>query len=191
MLFSVPVCHDDPFPSKVASQDGLFIVVAQPEPLQVESTSLVVTRPFAASYSSSRNHTVPLLVCCSGGIQTQGHTFTKRARRRHGKSAWTFARKMRYLLDSLFSFSDLPIKVLLWVGSIGIVISLVFSVIVLWARLSGRIQVPGYSPIILTITFFGSINLICLGIVGSYVWRAYENTKKRPGAVVLREMEFN
>ena len=76
-------------------------------------------------------------------------------------------------------------------GSIGIVISLVFSVIVLWARLSGRIQVPGYSPIVLTVTFFGSINLICLGIVGSYVWRAYENTKKRPGAVVLREMEFN
>ena len=115
----------------------------------------------------------------------------KRARRQHGKSAWTFARKMRYLVDSLFSFSDLPIKVLLWIGSIGIVISLIFSVIVLWARLSGRIHVPGYSPIVLTVTFFGSINLICFGIVGSYVWRAYENTKKRPGAVVLREMEFN
>src|SRR5438552_2381505 len=91
----------------------------------------------------------------------------------------------------LFSFSDLPIKVLLWIGSIGIVMSLIFSVIVLWARLSGRIHVPGYSPIVLTVTFFGSINLICFGIVGSYVWRAYENTKKRPGAVVLREMEFN
>jgi hypothetical protein len=43
----------------------------------------------------------------------------------------------------------------------------------------------------LTIIFFGSINLICLGIVGAYVWRVYENTKKRPGAVVLQETQFN
>jgi glycosyltransferase involved in cell wall biosynthesis len=115
----------------------------------------------------------------------------KRQRREHGKSAWTLTKRMRYLADSSFSFSDLPIKVLLWLGSIGLVISIVFSMILLWARLTGRIQVPGYSPIVLTIIFFGSINLDCLGIVGAYVWRVYENTKKRPGAVVLREMEFN
>jgi glycosyltransferase involved in cell wall biosynthesis len=115
----------------------------------------------------------------------------KRQRREHGKSAWTLTKRMRYLADSSFSFSDLPIKVLLWLGSIGLVISIVFSMILLWARLTGRIQVPGYSPIVLTIIFFGSINLVCLGIVGAYVWRVYENTKKRPGAVVLREMEFN
>jgi len=115
----------------------------------------------------------------------------KRQRREHGKSAWTLTKRMRYLADSSFSFSDLPIKVLLWLCSIGLVISIVFSMILLWARLTGRIQVPGYSPIVLTIIFFGSINLVCLGIVGAYVWRVYENTKKRPGAVVLREMEFN
>jgi polyisoprenyl-phosphate glycosyltransferase len=115
----------------------------------------------------------------------------KRMRRRHGKSAWTFAKRMRYLMDSSFSFSDLPIKVLLWMGSIGVVISVIFSIILLWSRLTGRIQVPGYSPIVLSIIFFGSVNLVCLGIVGAYVWRVYENTKKRPGAVVLREMEFN
>ena len=91
---------------------------------------------------------------------------------------------MRYLADSSFSFSDLSIKVLLWVGSAGLLISVVFFIILLWSRL---IQVAGYSPIVLTIIFFGSINLICLGIVGAHVWRVYENTKKRPGAVVLRE----
>ena len=115
----------------------------------------------------------------------------QRLRRRHGRSAWTFARRLRYLADSSFSFSDLPIKVLLWLGSAGLAISIIFSIILVWSRLTGRIQVPGYSPIVLTIIFFGSINLICLGIVGAYVWRVYENTKKRPGAVVLREMQFN
>jgi polyisoprenyl-phosphate glycosyltransferase len=115
----------------------------------------------------------------------------KRRRRQHGSSAWTLTKRMRYLADSSFSFSDLPINVLLWVGSAGLLISVVFSIILLWCQLTGRIQVPGYSPIVLTIIFFGSINLICLGIVEAYVWRVYENTKKRPEAVVLRETQFN
>ena len=185
--------RDDPLLNKVASQVFWFLYrkLVQPElprgGIDVFGCNAAFRRELL-KLEESHSSLVGLLVWL--GFRRKAIPY-KRARRQHGKSAWTFARKMRYLLDSLFSFSDLPIKVLLWVGSIGIVISLVFSVIVLWARLSGRIQVPGYSPIVLTVTFFGSINLICLGIVGSYVWRAYENTKKRPGAVVLREMEFN
>jgi polyisoprenyl-phosphate glycosyltransferase len=185
--------RDDPLLNKVASQVFWFLYrkLVQPElprgGIDVFGCNAAFRRELL-KLEESHSSLVGLLVWL--GFRRKAIPY-KRARRQHGKSAWTFARKMRYLLDSLFSFSDLPIKVLLWVGSIGIVVSLVFSVIVLWARLSGRIQVPGYSPIVLTVTFFGSINLICLGIVGSYVWRAYENTKKRPGAVVLREMEFN
>jgi len=185
--------RDDPLLSKVASQVFWFLYrkLVQPElprgGIDVFGCNAAFRRELL-KLEESHSSLVGLLLWL--GFRRKAIPY-KRARRQHGKSAWTFARKMRYLVDSLFSFSDLPIKVLLWIGSIGIVISLIFSVIVLWARLSGRIQVPGYSPIVLTVTFFGSINLICLGIVGSYVWRAYENTKKRPGAVVLREMEFN
>jgi hypothetical protein len=115
----------------------------------------------------------------------------KRAPRLHGKSAWTLAKRLRYLADASFSFSDVPIKLLLLIGSAGLLLSVGLSVVVIWARLTGRIAVPGYSPVILAITFFGSLNLICLGIVASYVWRAYENTKRRPSAVILREIKFN
>jgi len=185
--------RDDPFLSKATSQVFWFLYrkLVQPElprgGIDVFGCNAAFRRELLR-LEESHSSLVGLLVWL--GFRRKAIPY-KRARRQHGKSAWTFARKMRYLVDSLFSFSDLPIKVLLWIGSIGIVISLIFSVIVLWARLSGRIHVPGYSPIVLTVTFFGSINLICLGIVGSYVWRVYENTKKRPGAVVLREMEFN
>ena len=185
--------RDDPLLSKVASQVFWFLYrkLVQPElprgGIDVFGCNAAFRRELL-KLEESHSSLVGLLLWL--GFRRKAIPY-KRARRQHGKSAWTFARKMRYLVDSLFSFSDLPIKVLLWIGSIGIVISLIFSVIVLWARLSGRIHVPGYSPIVLTVTFFGSINLICFGIVGSYVWRAYENTKKRPGAVVLREMEFN
>lgn len=108
--------------------------------------------------------------------------------RQEGKSAWTFRKKRDYLLDSLFSFTDLPIRVLLSSGLIGLAISLALSVLVLLARLAGDIDIPGYSPTILIILFFGALNIFGLGLVGSYAWRAYENTKQRPEAIVARTL---
>jgi glycosyltransferase involved in cell wall biosynthesis len=114
----------------------------------------------------------------------------RRQKRLRGKSSWTILKRIHYLLDSAFSFSHTPILILLWMGLFGCVASVLFSVIVIWARVWGRIQVPGYSPVVLTVTFFGSLNLICLGILGSYLWRAFENTKQRPGAIIMKELSF-
>ncbi|MCO6429396.1 MAG: glycosyltransferase family 2 protein [Deltaproteobacteria bacterium] len=100
--------------------------------------------------------------------------------RLHGKSAWTFRRKLNYLLDSFMSFTDLPIRLLLYGGVLGVVFSVVFGVIVLAARAAGAIDVPGYTPIVLALAFFGGINCLGLGVIGGYVWRSYENTKSRP-----------
>ena len=187
------VARDDPFLSRIGSQLFWFLYrkVVQPElppgGIDVFGCNAAFHRELL-KLEESHSSLVGLVLWL--GFRRKAIPY-KRQRRRHGRSAWTFTKRMRYLADSSFSFSDLPIKVLLWLGSIGLVISIVFSMVLLWARLTGRIQVPGYSPIVLTIIFFGSINLICLGIVGAYVWRVYENTKRRPGAVVLREIEFN
>jgi len=75
-------------------------------------------------------------------------------------------------------------------GAIGLFASVVLATAVLVAKLNGSIPVPGYTATVLTIVFFASLNLLGLGIVGSYVWRAYENTKSRPLAVVMRDHIF-
>lgn len=105
--------------------------------------------------------------------------------RKLGRSAWTLKRKLRYLSDSVFSFSDLPIRALLATGGVGLVLSAFFAAVVLIARFSGMIEVPGYAATVLTVLFFSGINLLGLGIIGAYVWRAYENTKARPLSVVM------
>ena len=110
--------------------------------------------------------------------------------RRHGRSAWTLARKLRYLGDSLFAFSDLPIRALIWAGLAGLVLSTVLGAVVLFARLYGVIPVPGYAATVLTIAFFAALNSFGLGVVGSYAWRAYENTKRRPAAIVLAAVDY-
>lgn len=113
-----------------------------------------------------------------------------RVAREHGASAWTFRKKAKYLSDSIFSFTDVPIRMLLAAGCVGVIASLLIASIVVIARASGAIDVPGYAATVLIISFFGALNLAGLGIVGAYVWRGFENTKGRPGAVVMAERVF-
>jgi glycosyltransferase involved in cell wall biosynthesis len=114
-----------------------------------------------------------------------------RRRARHsGTSAWTFWRKARYFVDSTYAFSDLPIRTLVFIGIIAMAVSIGVASLVLGVKLSRGIPVPGYAPLILTIVFFGGLNTLGLGIIGGYVWRAYENTKRRPSAMVMRREDF-
>lgn len=110
--------------------------------------------------------------------------------RQHGQSAWSFWRKLRYLLDSTFAFSDLPVRLLSLVGLLGIILSVLYSSVVIFAKWSGKIAVPGYSATALLILFFGGLNSLGLGLIGEYVWRTFENTKGRPTYVIAQRREF-
>lgn len=123
------------------------------------------------------------------GFRRKCITYT-RIQREHGKSAWTFRKKVNYLMDSVFSFTDLPIRLLTRVGGIGAGLAALLGIVVAFAKINGMIQVPGYAMIMLTVTFLGCANLMGLGIVGSYAWRTYENTKKRPLAIPMRIESF-
>lgn len=124
------------------------------------------------------------------GFRRKEVSYERRARK-YGKSAWTFRKKFKYLVDSIFAFTDLPIRLLTLSGVVGVTISAIFGLIVLAARLLGKIDAPGYAAIILTVMFFGALNMMGIGIIGAYVWRSYENTKRRPQAVVRQFRTFS
>lgn len=115
----------------------------------------------------------------------------RRAPRPEGKSGWTLRKRSRYLLDSVFSFTDLPIHVLALVGLIGTVVTTGVSVVVFVAWLAGMIEQPGYTPLMLVILFSTFLLTSGLAVVGSYVWRTYENSKGRPWAIAMRHRRFN
>jgi glycosyltransferase involved in cell wall biosynthesis len=110
--------------------------------------------------------------------------------RQHGVSAWTLRKKLRYLSDSIFSFTDLPIRVLIFLGGSVATMSGLFGLLVVISRMMGFIAVSGYSITMLAIIFLGASNLLAVGLVGSYAWRTYENTKQRPLHVLMRQHEF-
>jgi hypothetical protein len=107
-----------------------------------------------------------------------------------GRSAWSLRKRIRYLQDSIFSFTSLPIAAITVVGVVGLIASLTYAAITLGFWVAGKIDVQGYTPLMLAILFMASSVLIALGIVGSYVWRTYENSKGRPGAITRSHERF-
>jgi polyisoprenyl-phosphate glycosyltransferase len=110
-----------------------------------------------------------------------------RQERHSGKSAWTFRKKVKYFLDSVYSFTDLPILLIQLIGALGVSLSLLAGIFILFARLLGYVQQPGYAPLMITIFLTSSAILLALGIVGNYVSRTYANAKNRPHAIIARE----
>jgi polyisoprenyl-phosphate glycosyltransferase len=111
--------------------------------------------------------------------------------RLEGRSQWTVGRKLRYAIDSVFSFTDLPIRALLFLGVAGTAFAAVaaVTVFVMWAL--GRIPVLGYTPLMLVITFFGGLTALGLGIVGQYLWLSLQNTRRRPNYIVKTSTAFS
>jgi glycosyltransferase involved in cell wall biosynthesis len=107
-----------------------------------------------------------------------------RAARTGGKSGWTVRKRFRYFLDSVFNFTDLPIKVLLFTGMGGLVLALLWGLVVVVSKMLGNIPVPGYTALVLSVLFFGGLTTFGLGVVGQYLWLTLQNTRNRPNYIV-------
>jgi polyisoprenyl-phosphate glycosyltransferase len=178
--------RDDPLPSRLASRLfwSAYRRTIQPEIPAGGIDLFGCNRAFRDHLVrlDETNTSLVALLYWLGFRRTTIH-YERRARR-YGRSAWTFGRKLKYLSDSVFAFSDLPVRLLFYAGALGLLLSFAMAAAVLVERVTGVIQLPGYSATVLIILFFGALNTFGLGVVGAYAWRAFENTKRRPGYVI-------
>lgn len=91
------------------------------------------------------------------------------------------SRKMLFALaaDAIYSFSKWPIKACLYLGLLGIVVFLLAIVYTLVSKFTGLAPI-GWSSMFLAVSFFGSVQLTFLGLIGEYVYRIYKEVQKRP-----------
>ena len=188
----VRAARDDPASSATASRLfwWLYRRLVQPEIPPGGVDVFACTRAVArhlASLDESHTSLVGLLYWL--GYRRVEVPYARLARP-SGKSAWSLRKRLRYLQDSIFSFTSLPIALITAVGVVGVLASFTYAVVVFVFWATGRIDVQGYTPLMLSILFMASAILIGLGIVGSYVWRTYENSKRRPTSVVMSHEEF-
>ena len=103
-----------------------------------------------------------------------------RQARIHGRSAWTLRKKLLLLSDSIYGYTDIPLRLLNALGIFGVVFSASLGISTLLGRLFWGVATPGYTTIVITISLSTSFLLIGLGILGNYVWRIYLNSSTRP-----------
>jgi len=93
---------------------------------------------------------------------------------------------IKLALDAIFSFSDIPIKICLYIGLAGVLISLGGIVYSLISKITG-IAPFGWSSLMMSIFLWGSIQLLFLGILGEYIFRIYKEIQNRP-LYLIREI---
>lgn len=109
--------------------------------------------------------------------------YVRRARKK-GRSRWTLAKKMKLFIDSFVAFSYMPIRM---VSAAGLIMALGAFAYATWVVYMWAIQgipVKGYAPTVILIAMIGGIQMLMLGILGEYLWRALDETRRRPVFVV-------
>ena len=109
--------------------------------------------------------------------------YVRRARQK-GVSRWTLSKKIKLFIDSFVSFSYVPIRALSLTGFIVAVGAFVYAGYVLYARLVHNIPIQGYAPIVILLALFSGVQMTMLGVLGEYLWRALDETRRRPAFVI-------
>jgi dolichol-phosphate mannosyltransferase len=98
-----------------------------------------------------------------------------------GEVKYTFRKSLSLAINSLVSFSRVPLRIASYVGLISAAFSIVMACLVLyWRLVEPNSPVTGFATIAIAVFFIGSVQLICIGILGEYIGRIYEEVKGRP-----------
>ena len=112
------------------------------------------------------------------------------ARERHaGNTKWSFKKLMNYAIEGIIGFSTRPLRYSIYIGSFTAVAAILYLIWVVLEKLIWGIDIPGYATIIVLILLLGSIQLFCIGIIGEYVGRTFEQSKNRPVYIAKEILE--
>ena len=107
-----------------------------------------------------------------------------RKKREIGDSKWTLQKKIKLLIDSILSFSFFPIRAISVIGIILGITAFIYGVYLIILRMLGNIEVEGWTALMVVLLFVSSFQMIGLGILGEYIWRGLDASRKRPLYVV-------
>ncbi len=111
--------------------------------------------------------------------------------RKKGKSKFSITRLFSLALDGIFSFSNIPLRSVIFIGFIMIFLSFCYLVYVIVIHFLHPEAPPGWASILASILFLSSIQIFILGLLGEYIGRAYEESKRRPLYIVDELIGFD
>ena len=107
-----------------------------------------------------------------------------RQQRLHGKSRWSFHKKIKYLIDGILGYSYLPIRIMSISGLIISIAGFIYALIIILERIFGNVPFKGWAPIMVLILILSGIQMLMLGIIGEYLWRTLDQIRNRPKYII-------
>lgn len=173
------------FTTKLLSSVYYFLMrkLALPEMPKQGADFVLLDRKVINAYNSiSEKNTSFLAMILWLGFRQTTVSYVKEARAA-GKSKWTLAKKIKLLVDSVVSFSFAPIRFASYLGMLVSLSAFAFSIDVFVNALFGQ-PIEGYSSLMMVVLWLGGIQLLILGILGEYLWRAFDQVRGRPYFIV-------
>ena len=117
------------------------------------------------------------------GFKTD-HVYFDRKNREKGKSRWTLSKKIKLVVDSMMSFSYVPIRMMTFVGVAFNIFAIVLFISVLVEYFSMKTPIAGWSSLMCVILCSSGLILLMLGILGEYIWRTLDAARTRPPFII-------
>ena len=110
--------------------------------------------------------------------------------RNAGTTKWNFGKLFNYAIDGIIGFSTSPLRIAshFGIGSAGL--AMVYLILVVIEKIFWGIDIPGYATMIVLTLLLGGIQLLCIGIIGEYVGRTFEQTKDRPIYIAKEILDY-
>lgn len=105
--------------------------------------------------------------------------------RETGNSGWSIRKLLALARTTIISFSSLPLRVVTWIGVLGLIFSFALTIQTLWHKWMGLAE-AGFPTVILLILGMGSLILFGLGLIGEYIAEIYREVKQRPPYIITR-----
>ncbi|MEE1280115.1 MAG: glycosyltransferase family 2 protein [Oscillospiraceae bacterium] len=120
------------------------------------------------------------------GVPTSFVGYT-RQKRDLGKSGWTLSKKIKLFIDIFTTYSYMPLRVMSAVGCVSAIIAFIYGAFLVIRGLVAPITVPGWTTLVVLLILFSGLILLSLGILGEYLWRIFDEVKKKPMYLVRKD----
>ena len=123
------------------------------------------------------------------GFETKFIPYTA-CQRHAGTTKWNFWKLLNYAIEGIIGYSTALLRLSTILGGVTAFASMLYLIVVVLQKLIWGIAVPGYASIIVLILLLGGIQLVCIGIIGEYVGRTFEQTKNRPVYIAKEILDY-
>jgi hypothetical protein len=148
----------------------------------------LIDRTVIEAFRQFREHHTSILTLIAWMGFRQATVAGRQEARQHGRSGWTRRKKVALLVDSVTAFTYTPLRLMTYLGFATALLGFLYAVFVAIHAIRGA-PMPGWASLMVVVLVIGGIQMLMMGVLGEYVWRALDESRRRPRYLIEESTE--